>query len=143
MSDVTLPLVLDEPGVTMTFHRDPSGCFFDSYTLCEPSVSQSGNWEVWSTEAEGSDDVEKFEDVEFVPEDLLVEIELEAEIPMAAVHFLLAAFKIGQLSGESIAKREAQQKARFAFASLTGEIDGQYLDEAAEQYFHDQRKQAK
>lgn len=126
-------------GLTIIFHQPSVSCHFDSYTVVEPSVSQSGNWEVWNTEAEGSDEVSSIEEVEFVPESRLIELveTVEpSELDMFAVHAAVAGFLMGKECGSEDAKRDYQNMARFALGSLTGEIAGGDLEDAADEYYY-------
>jgi len=127
-----------ENGVTFVFHKPSSNCFFDSYIVVEPKDSQSGNWEVWNIEAEGSDDVTRIEDVEFVPEDLLLEIfdtSGKKNLTTDGIHWVLAGLLIGARNGEKDARASFQKTVKFAIASLTGEIELDELEEAAEQHY--------
>lgn len=108
----------------------------DSYTIAEPKITQSGNWEVWSLEAEASDNAKKIEDVEFLPENRILEVVTESELSVDGMHALIAAFLIGFECGEKDARLRLQKMTKFAFESLTGQISDGSLEEAADNYFH-------
>lgn len=131
-----MPRVLETHQLSLIIHTEDEDAYLDSYTLVEPQDAASGNWEVWSIEAEGSDEVENFEDVEFVPNNLLFEIQSEADLSLDAVHCILSSFELGRDFGEKLGKRTVQKSVKFAITSLTGEIDGSDLFEAAEGYYH-------
>lgn len=108
----------------------------DSYTIAEPKITQSGNWEVWSLEAEASENAKKIEDVEFLPENRILEVVTETELNLNAMHALIAAFLIGVEYGEKDTRLRYQKMTKFAFESLTGQITDNSLEEAADNYFY-------
>ena len=113
--------------------------YLDSFTIVEPAESASGNWEIWSIEPEGSDDVDTFEEVEFVPENKLAEIRTEASLNVQAVMIVIRAFELGLEHGTDLGQRRASRQFKYALAALSGDIDGRDLADAAEQYHHRNR----
>lgn len=112
-------------------------CWFDNYTLIQSTDSDSGNWEVWRTEPEGTLDVTRHEDVEYVPEDKILEIVgLPEEVSLEMIHIILGCFRLGVDSGEENMKRISQQTAKFALGSLVGDIQTDELQDAADQHYH-------
>ena len=121
--------------LTFIFHGSEID-LHDSYTIAEPKITQSGNWEVWSLEAEASENAKRIEDVEFLPENRILEVITKTELNVDAMHELIAAFLVGFEYGESDARLRFQKMTKFAFESLTGQISDSSLEEASDNYFH-------
>lgn len=127
-----------EDRLTLVFHRQPEDLFFDSHTTAGPDTTKSGNWEVWEISAEGSDHVGGIEDVEFVPENIMLEIASEDPISIGTVHVILNAYKLAFDLGRNYGQTVSRRTAKFALASLAGEISSDELEEAAEEYYFQQ-----
>lgn len=124
----------------ITLHSDMDDFNLDEFILVNPETSQSGNWEVWKLDREGESKAKNFEDIDFVPSDRLIEINSQETLTEGAVYDILSALQIGFDVGEVCGMNRTKRSVKFALASLTGEIDSEDLDQAAEQ--HDYRMQS-
>ncbi len=119
---------------SITLHKDREDFHIEEFILANPETSQSGNWEVWQLDHEGEEKAQKFEDIEFVPSDRLLELHTQETLTEGAVYDILSALQIGFELGEASGMQRVRRSVKFAMAALTGEIDGEDLDQAAEQH---------
>lgn len=136
-----------QAGTTLKFrelqiklHADREDFHFEDFIVVSSENSQSGNWEVWQLDREGEDQAKRFEDIEFLPSDRLLEVISEETLTESSIYDILCALQIGFQAGEESGANRVRRSFRFAMASLTGEIDGDDLDQAAEEYEHRQRR---
>lgn len=106
----------------------------ECYVIVEPRDTSSGIWEVWETEIEGSDDIQRHEDVEYVPTNKLLDIEFPEALTVSAVHAILCALNLGFYEGRKDGENSVKRQVKYAFDSLTGAIDDHGLEEAADMY---------
>ncbi|PIB26673.1 hypothetical protein BFP76_12365 [Amylibacter kogurei] len=107
---------------------------YDSYYIMEPSESNSGGWEVW--EAEWLDAEMKKADLKHV----LLEAHGKAFAKIKDLHLALSFLPIGFGCGYKDGLKTMKQANKFAFQSLSGEIDCADLIEAAGQWHHPKDK---
>ena len=125
----------------ITLHTHLEDFDFEDFILANPKTSQSGNWEVWKLDREGEYEAKAFEDIEFVPSDRLLEIHSQETLSEGAVYDILCALQIGFGVGEKSGMDRVRRSVKFAMAALTGEIDGEELDQAADAHEYRMRKQ--
>lgn len=125
---------LDANGITFVFHVQE--LWLDSYTIAKPELTHSGNWEVWSVEAEGAEQAQTIDEIEFLAENRLLEIITEEELSYEIVRGMIAAFQIGEQYGAQSAKKRHQLMVKYAFAAISGEISDTELEDVADSHYH-------
>ena len=119
--------------IGVTFHQGLEDFHFEESVLADPETTENGNWEVWKLDREGENEAKSLDDIEFVPSDRLLEIHTKETLSQGAVFSILSALQIGFELGEASGANRTKRSLKFALSSLTGEIDSDDLDEAAEQ----------
>lgn len=87
-----------QAGTTLKFrelqiklHADREDFHLEDFIVVSSENSQSGNWEVWQLDREGEDQAKRFEDIEFLPSDRLLEIISEETLTEGSIYDILCA----------------------------------------------------